>query len=170
MPDRFGAVDSMQVDTLRLAVLLPFGLQVDTLEGGMLPRKTVRLRQMHVVLARGGRPCLNWAKLACRLSQVLDETPDSLGRPQYRQAPGRADVVVGPLMRENVGVVAPKIDRLGKQHILLTNSRSATWSVGLASECRAHGIGGVEKLARWVSAKRHRPGRPGGHRGQRRPA
>ena len=47
------ALDSMPVDTLRLAVLLPFGLQVDTLEGGMLPRKTVRLRQIAMSCLHG---------------------------------------------------------------------------------------------------------------------
>ena len=87
--------------------------------------------------------------------QVLDETPDSLGRPQYSQAHlGRADVVVGPLMRENVGVVAPKIDRLGKQHILLTEQpeRYVERGPGVRAAVPSE-LAGVEKLAHWVSAK-----------------
>ena len=75
----------------------------------MLPRKTVRLREI-------ARSCLHGVEAAVSQLgeagvpvevEVLDETPDSLGRPQYGQAHlGRADVVVGPLMRENVGVLA----------------------------------------------------------------
>ena len=149
--------DSAQVDTLRLAVLLPFGLQVDTLEGGMLPRKTIRLREIAMSCLHGVEAAvsqLGEAGVPVEV-EVLDETPDSLGRPQYGQAHlGRADVVVGPLMRENVGVVAPKIDRLGKQHILLTEQpeRYVERGPGVRSAVPLE-LAGVERLAQWVSAK-----------------
>ena len=151
------ALDSMPVDTLRLAVLLPFGLQVDTLEGGMLPRKTVRLRQIAMSCLHGVEAAVaQLGEAGVPVSvQVLDETPDSLGRPQYSQAHlGRADVVVGPLMRENVGVVAPKIDRLGKQHVLLTEQpeRYVERGPGVRAAVPLE-LAGVEKLAHWVSAK-----------------
>lgn len=151
------ALDSVPVDTLRFAVLLPFGLQVDTLEGGMLPRKTVRLREIAMSCLHGVEAAvsqLGSAGVPVEV-QVLDETPDSLGRPQYSQAQlGRADVVVGPLMRENVGVVAPKIDRLGKQHLLLTEQpeRYVERGPGVRSAVPLE-LAGVERLAHWVSAK-----------------
>ena len=151
------ALDSVPVDTLRFAVLLPFGLQVDTLEGGMLPRKTVRLREIAMSCLHGVEAAvsqLGSAGVPVEV-QVLDETPDSLGRPQYSQAQlGRADVVVGPLMRENVGIVAPKIDRLGKQHLLLTEQpeRYVERGPGVRSAVPLE-LAGVERLAHWVSAK-----------------
>ena len=151
------ALDSVPVDTLRFAVLLPFGLQVDTLEGGMLPRKTLRLREIAMSCLHGVEAAvsqLGSAGVPVEV-QVLDETPDSLGRPQYSQAQlGRADVVVGPLMRENVGVVAPKIDRLGKQHLLLTEQpeRYVERGPGVRSAVPLE-LAGVERLAHWVSAK-----------------
>ncbi len=151
------ALDSVPVDTLRLAVLLPFGLQVDTLEGGMLPRKTVRLREIAMSCLHGVEAAVNQlgdAGVPVEV-HVLDETPDSLGRPQYSQAHlGRADVVVGPLMRENVRVVAPKIDRLGKQHVLLTEQpeRHVERGPGVRSAVPFE-LAGVERLALWVSAK-----------------
>ena len=151
------ALDSVPVDTLRFAVLLPFGLQVDTLEGGMLPRKTVRLREIAMSCLHGVEAAvsqLSSAGVPVEV-QVLDETPDSLGRPQYSQAQlGRADVVVGPLMRENVGIVAPKIDRLGKQHLLLTEQpeRYVERGPGVRSAVPLE-LAGVERLAHWVSAK-----------------
>ena len=157
LPSAEAQTDSVPVDTLRLAVLLPFGLQVDTLEGGMLPRKTVRLREIAMSCLHGVEAAvsqLGEAGVPVEV-QVLDETPDSLGRPQYSQAHlGRADVVVGPLMRENVGVVAPKIDRLGRQHILLTEQpeRYVERGPGVRSAVPLE-LAGVERLAHWVSAK-----------------
>ena len=157
VPSAEAQTDSVPVDTLRLAVLLPFGLQVDTLEGGMLPRKTVRLREIAMSCLHGVEAAvsqLGEAGVPVEV-QVLDETPDSLGRPQYSQAHlGRADVVVGPLMRENVGVVAPKIDRLGRQHILLTEQpeRYVERGPGVRSAVPLE-LAGVERLAHWVSAR-----------------
>ena len=123
----------------------------------MLPRKTVRLREIAMSCLHGVEAAvsqLGEAGVPVEV-EVLDETPDSLGRPQYGQAHlGRADVVVGPLMRENVGVVAPKIDRLGKQHILLTEQpeRYVERGPGVRSAVPLE-LAGVERLARWVSAK-----------------
>ena len=116
-------VDSGRVDTLEFLVILPFGLQVDTVAGGELPRRAQRLREialahLHGVELAAGQ--LAEAGVPVHL-EVVDEVPDSLGNLQFSNLQiARADIVVGPLMRENVGVAAPKVDRFGREHILLT--------------------------------------------------
>lgn len=110
-------------DTLDVLVVLPFGLQVDTLPGGYLPRKAGRLRQIALESLHGVEAAareLAAAGMPVRLN-VVDEVPDSTGQTQVHSLDiARADLVLGPLMRENVAVVAPRIDRFGREHVLLT--------------------------------------------------
>ena len=116
------AVDEVH-DTLRLLVLLPFGLQVDTVMGGELPRKAGRLREIALECLQGVEVAAHQlAQVGLPLEvKVVDETPDSLGKMQVTNMDiARCDVVLGPLMRENLAVVAPTIDRYQKNQILLT--------------------------------------------------
>ncbi len=145
------------VDTLDVLVLLPFGLQVDTLPGGFLPRKAGRLREIAMESLHGVEAAareLAGAGLPVRL-KVVDEVPDSLGRPQVGNLDiARCDLVLGPLMRENVGVVAPKVDRFGREQLLLTEQPERYVSRGPGvRQCVASELAAAEKLARWVAAK-----------------
>lgn len=149
-------VDSGRVDTLEYLVILPFGLQVDTVAGGELPRRAQRLREiafahLHGVELAAGQ--LAEAGVPVHL-EVVDEVPDSLGNLQFSNLQiARADIVVGPLMRENVGVAAPKVDRFGREHVLLTEQperyveRGGAVRQAVASEWAM-----AERLAEWVSA------------------
>ena len=115
--------DSVFIDTLDVLVLLPFGLQVDTLPGGLLPRKAARLREIALETLHGVEAAsreLAQAGLPIRLN-VVDEVPDSLGKPQFNNLDiAKCELVLGPLMRENVAIAAPRIDRFGREHVLLT--------------------------------------------------
>ena len=83
------AVDSVQVDTLRLAVLLPFGLQVDTWRHASSQDRPPP-SNCDVMFARGGSGRVSVGSSVPVEVQVLDETPDSLGRPQYSLATSAA--------------------------------------------------------------------------------
>ena len=118
------SLDSLELpDTLDVLVMLPFGLQVDTLPGGFLPRKTKRLREIALESLHGlesAAQALASQGIPVELN-VIDEVPDSLGRLFLAQRDlVKSDLVFGPLMRENVAVVLPRIDRLKKEHVLLT--------------------------------------------------
>ena len=70
---------------------------------------------------------------------VVDEVPDSLGRVALAQRDlVKSDVVFGPLMRENVAVVMSRIDRLRKEHVLLTEQPYRHLEQGMpsAKRCR----------------------------------
>lgn len=150
------SVDSVLVDTLDVLVILPFGLQVDTLPGGHLPRKAGRLREIALESLHGVESAareLSEAGLPVRLN-VVDEVPDSMGRTQVTNLDiARCSLVIGPLMRENVGVVAPRIDRFGREHVLLTEQperyvqRGPAVRQAVASESAA-----AERLAHLVAA------------------
>ena len=74
----YAQADSVFIDTLDVLVLLPFGLQVDTLPGGFLPRKAGRLREIALETLHGLEAAsreLAEAGLPVRL-HVLDEVPD----------------------------------------------------------------------------------------------
>ena len=149
-------VDSVQLDTLDVLVILPFGLQVDTLPGGFLPRKAGRLREIALESLHGVEAAareLAQAGLPIRLN-VVDEVPDSTGKSQVTNLDiARSSLVVGPLMRENVGVVAPRVDRFGREHVLLTEQpdryvqRGPAVRQAVASEWAAS-----ERLAEVVAA------------------
>ena len=86
---------------------------------------------------------------------VVDEVPDSSGRVALAQRDlVKSDVVFGPLMRENVAVVLPRIDRLRKEHVLLTEQpyrhleRGMHVRQAVSSELEAAGV-----LASMVAAK-----------------
>ena len=49
----YASADSVFVDTMDVLVLLPFGLHVDTLPGGFLPRKAGRLREIALETLHG---------------------------------------------------------------------------------------------------------------------
>tara|TARA_B110000003_G_scaffold244031_1_gene252879 strand:- start:20280 stop:21623 length:1344 start_codon:yes stop_codon:yes gene_type:complete len=148
-------VDSGRVDTLEFLVILPFGLQVDTVAGGALPRRAQRLREialehLHGVELAVGQ--LAEAGVPVHL-EVVDEVVDSLGNLQFSNLQiARADIVIGPLMRENLGVAAPKVDRFGREHVLLTEQpqryveRGGAVRQAVASEWAM-----TEQLAEWVS-------------------
>jgi len=116
-------------------VLLPFGLQVDTLPGGFLPRKAGRLREIALETLHGLEAAskeLAAAGLPMKM-KVVDEVPDSLGKPQFSNLDiAQCDLVVGPLMRENVGVAVPRIDRFGREHVLLTEQPERYVERGMA--------------------------------------
>ena len=152
--------DSAEVpvpDTLDVLVMLPFGLQVDTLPGGFLPRKTKRLREIALESLHGlecAAEALAFHGIPVNLN-VLDEVPDSSGRVALAQRDlVKSDVVIGPLMRENVAVVLSRIDRLKKEHVLLTEQpyrhleRGMHVRQAVASELEAAGV-----LASMVAAK-----------------
>lgn len=113
-----------QDDTLCVLVLLPFGLQADTVAGGQPSRKELRLREIAMEHLHGlqvAAASLAQAGVSLHL-HVADEVPDSVGRLHYGNLDvAQCDVVIGPLMRENVAVVAPKVDRFGREHVLLTD-------------------------------------------------
>lgn len=151
------STETTMQDTLEVLVMLPFGLQVDTLPGGFLPRKTKRLREIALESLHG---------LECAAEElafygipvilnVVDEVPDSLGRVSLAQSDlVKSDVVIGPLMRENVAVVLPRIDRLRKEHVLLTEQpyrhleRGMHIRQAVSSELEAAGV-----LATMVAAQ-----------------
>ncbi|MGB1635781.1 MAG: hypothetical protein ACPHBR_03275 [Flavobacteriales bacterium] len=146
-----------KVDTLEVLVLLPFGLQVDTLPGGFLPRKAGRLREIAMESLHGVEAAareLAHAGLPVRLN-VVDEVPDSLGKPQVGNLDiARCDLVLGPLMRENLGVVAPKVDRFGREQLLLTEQPEFYVARGPGvRQCVASELAAAENMARWVAAK-----------------
>lgn len=115
--------DALTVDTFEVLVLLPFGLHVDTLPGGDLPRKAGRLREIALESLHGIEAAareLAAAGVPMRLN-VADEIPDSSGKIQVSNLDiARASLVLGPLLRENVGVLAQRIDRFGREQVLLT--------------------------------------------------
>ncbi|MDG1675087.1 MAG: hypothetical protein P8H88_06535, partial [Flavobacteriales bacterium] len=150
------SVDSVLVDTLDVLVILPFGLQVDTLPGGHLPRKAGRLREIALESLHGVESAareLSEAGLPVRLN-VVDEVPDSMGRTQVTNLDiARCSLVIGPLMRENVGVVAPRIDRFGREHVLLTEQPERYVQRGLAvRQAVASESAAAERLAHLVAA------------------
>ena len=144
-------------DTLEVLVMLPFGLQVDTLPGGFLPRKTKRLREIALESLHGlecAAEALAFHGIPVKLN-VTDEVPDSMGRVALSQRDlVKSDVVFGPLMRENVAVVLSRIDRLKKEHVLLTEQpyrhleRGMHVRQAVSSEIEAAGV-----LASMVAAK-----------------
>jgi len=111
-------------DTLDVLVLLPFGLFADTLEGGSLSRKAHRLREIALETLHGlefAARELGKAGLPLNM-QVRDEMPDSTGGFQWTNMDlANSELVIGPMLREHVGVLAPRIDRYGCEHILLTD-------------------------------------------------
>ena len=77
--ETYATADSVFVDTLEVLVLLPFGLQVDTLPGGFLPRKEMRLREIAMESLHGVESAareLAAAGVPIKLN-VVDEMPDS---------------------------------------------------------------------------------------------
>ncbi|MEC7950842.1 MAG: hypothetical protein VX190_05745, partial [Bacteroidota bacterium] len=153
----YAQADSVFIDTLDVLVLLPFGLQVDTLPGGFLPRKAGRLREIALETLHGLEAAsreLAEAGLPVRL-HVLDEVPDSLGRMQFNNLDiAKSDLVVGPLMRENVGVAVPRIDRFGREHILLTEQPERYVERGLAvRQSVASELAATELLADLVATR-----------------
>jgi len=148
--------DSVFTDTLEVLVMLPFGLQSDTLPGGHLPRKAGRLREIALETLHGVESAareLSDAGLPVRLN-VVDEVPDSLGRIQVTNLDiARASLVIGPLMRENVGVVASRIDRFGREHVLLTDQPERYVERGPAvRQAVASQWAAAERLAHVVAA------------------
>lgn len=147
-------------DTLDVLVALPFGLQVELLPGGFLPRKAGRLREIALESLHGVEAAareLAASGVPVRLN-VVDEVPDSTGQTQIHSLDiARADLVVGPLMRENVAVVADRIDRFGSEHVLLTEQpdryvqRGPAVRQAVASEWAA-----VEQLANVVASAHDR--------------
>ena len=139
-------------------VLLPFGLQVDTLPGGFLPRKAGRLREIALETLHGleaaSRELAVLAGLPVRLN-VVDEMPDSLGKLQFNNLDiAKSDVVVGPLMRENVGVAVPRIDRFGREHVLLTEQPERYVERGMAvRQSVASELAATELLADLVATR-----------------
>ena len=131
--------------------------KVDTLPGGFLPRKTKRLREIALESLHGlecAAEALAFHGIPVKLN-VVDEVPDSSGRVALAQRDlVKSDVVFGPLMRENVAVVLPRIDRLRKEHVLLTEQpyrhleRGMHVRQAVASELEAAGV-----LASMVAAK-----------------
>ena len=151
------STEAPRPDTLEVLVMLPFGLQVDTLPGGFLPRKTKRLREIALESLHGlecAAEALAFYGIPVTLD-VVDEVPDSSGRVALAQRDlVKSDVVFGPLMRENVAVVLPRIDRLRKEHVLLTEQpyrhleRGMHVRQAVSSELEAAGV-----LASMVAAK-----------------
>lgn len=111
-------------DTLQVVVLLPFHLQTKVDDNGFLPRKAGRLREIALESLHGFEAAAREVALAGVPINlvVVDEIPDSLGRTQLSsEALAQADVVFGPLMRENVADVVPRVDRFRPEHVLLTD-------------------------------------------------
>ena len=54
------------------------------------------------------------------------------GQLQFNNLDIASDLVVGPLMRENVGVAVPRIDRFGREHVLLTEQPERYVERGMA--------------------------------------
>ena len=153
----YSQADSVFVDTLDVLVLLPFGLQVDTLPGGFLPRKSGRLREIALETLHGLEAAareLAEAGLPMRLN-VVDEVPDSSGQSQFNNLDiAKSDLVIGPLMRENVGLAAPRIDRFGREHLLLTEQPSRYVERGMAvRQSVASEIAASELLASLVASQ-----------------
>ena len=149
--------DSVFIDTLDVLVLLPFGLQVDTLPGGFLPRKAGRLREIALETLHGLEAAsreLAEAGLPVRMN-VVDEVPDSLGKLQFNNLDiAKSDLVVGPLMRENVGVAVPRIDRFGREHVLLTEQPERYVERGTAvRQSVASELAATELLAELVATR-----------------
>ena len=149
--------DSVFIDTLDVLVLLPFGLQVDTLPGGFLPRKAGRLREIALETLHGLEAAsreLAEAGLPVRMN-VVDEVPDSLGKLQFNNLDiAKSDLVVGPLMRENVGVAVPRIDRFGREHVLLTEQPERYVERGMAvRQSVASELAATELLAELVATR-----------------
>ena len=155
--ETYATADSVFVDTLEVLVLLPFGLQVDTLPGGFLPRKEMRLREIAMESLHGVESAareLATAGVPIKLN-VVDEMPDSLGKLQVSNLDiARCDVVLGPLMRENVSVVVPRIDRFGREHVLLTEQPGRLVERGVAvRQSVASELVAAELLAELVAAR-----------------
>ena len=116
-----------EADTLEVLVLLPFCVDADTMDNGAFPPKVVRLREIALEHLHGfelAAQQLAEAGMDIRLT-VKDEMPDSAGRQRVTNLDiARTDMVFGPLMREQVGRVAPRVDRFGREHILLTEQPS----------------------------------------------
>jgi len=116
-----------EADTLDVLVLLPFCLDAGTLSQAELPPKVVRLREIaweHLQGFELAAKQLSESGVHIRLT-VQDEMPDSLGKhPLSNLDIARTDMVFGPLMREQVGRVAARVDRFGREHILLTEQPS----------------------------------------------
>ena len=143
------SLNAQALDTLHVLVMLPFGLGVDTLPGGSLPRKTIRLREIALESLHGLEcAALELAGKGLPVELIVsDEIPDSTGRILLSQRDlVRSDVVVGPLMRENLAALMPRIDRLRKEHILLTEQpprhveRGTAVRQAVASEVEAAGL------------------------------
>ena len=151
----YASADSVFVDTMDVLVLLPFGLHVDTLPGGFLPRKAGRLREIALETLHGVEAAadeLAAAGVPLRLN-VRDEMPDSAGRPQFSNLDiAKSDVVLGPLMRENVGVAVPRIDRFGREHVLLTEQPDRYVERGMAvRQAVSSELAAAETLAELVA-------------------
>ena len=151
----YASADSVFVDTMDVLVLLPFGLYVDTLPGGFLPRKAGRLREIALETLHGVEAAadeLAAAGVPLRLN-VRDEMPDSAGRPQFSNLDiAKSDVVLGPLMRENVGVAVPRIDRFGREHVLLTEQPDRYVERGMAvRQAVSSELAAAETLAELVA-------------------
>lgn len=153
----YAQADSVFIDTLDVLVLLPFGLQVDTLPGGFLPRKAGRLREIALETLHGLEAAsreLAAAGVPVRMN-VVDEVPDSLGKLQFNNLDiAKSDLVVGPLMRENVGVAVPRIDRFGREHVLLTEQPERYVERGTAvRQSVASELAATELLAELVATR-----------------
>ena len=76
------SLNAQALDTLHVLVMLPFGLGVDTLPGGSLPRKTIRLREIALESLHGLEcAALELAGEGLHVELIVsDEIPDSTGR------------------------------------------------------------------------------------------
>ena len=151
------ATAQTEADTLDVLVLLPFCVDADTLATGQFPPKVVRLREIawdHLQGFELAAKQLSESGVHIRLT-VQDEMPDSLGKlPLSNLDIARTDLVFGPLMREQVGRVAPRVDRFGREHILLTEqpSRLVERGPGIRQAVPSE-LSMAQRLAREVAAR-----------------
>ena len=151
------ATAQTEADTLDVLVLLPFCVDADTLSTGQFPPKVVRLREIawdHLQGFELAAKQLSESGVHIRLT-VQDEMPDSLGKlPLSNLDIARTDLVFGPLMREQVGRVAPRVDRFGREHILLTEqpSRLVERGPGIRQAVPSE-LSMAQRLAREVAAR-----------------
>jgi hypothetical protein len=117
----------MPWDVEQILVMLPFGLDADTILGGTLSPKDQRLRDIALEHLHGihiAAEALVQAGLNLRV-KVVDELPDSTGSLRIGNVDiANSSLVMGPLMRESLTLVAGKVDRFGVEQLLLTEQPS----------------------------------------------
>ena len=115
------------LDVEQILVMLPFGLEADTIEGGVLSPKDQRLRDIALEHLHGiqiAAEALAQAGLNLQV-RVVDELPDSSGSmPIGNVDIANSSLIMGPLMRESLMAIAGKVDRFGVEHMLLTEQPS----------------------------------------------